>query len=97
MNHRRLQLAKAKRATAAASAEAREITTDLLEAEARKRAMGEDEDQFYKGKKIGSIKRYSDSLLMFLMQAADPKKFGKPEVSADDLESLEKILSQLAA
>ena len=93
----RRKKAKKRKASTSQNEEAREVVTDLLEAEARKRAMGEDEDQFYKGKKIGSIKRYSDSLLMFLLQAAFPERFGKPEVSADDLGNLKKILSQLDA
>ena len=48
--------------------------TDLLEAEARRRAFtGIDKPVYYKGEVVGSIKEYSDRLLMFLLKAHDPK------------------------
>ena len=47
---------------------------DLLEAEARRRAVtGIDKPVYYKGKVVGSITKYSDKLLMFLFKAHDPK------------------------
>ena len=47
---------------------------DILEAEARRRAFtGIDKPVFYKGKVVGSTKKYSDRLLMFLLRAHDPK------------------------
>ena len=49
---------------------------DLLDAEARRRAVtGIDKPVFYKGEVVGSIKKYSDSLLMFLLRAHRPQKF----------------------
>jgi len=79
-------------------AEARETVTDLLEAEARKRAIeGVTEPVYHQDKVVGTIQKYSDSLLMFLLQAAFPEKYGKPEVSDADIENLENILSELAA
>ena len=77
--------------------EALEEGTDLLDAEARRRAVtGIDKPVFYKGEVVGSITKYSDSLLMFLLKAHRPQKFcdcgkvkhpGATDVSADkDLE-----------
>ena len=54
--------------------EALEEGSDLLEAEARRRAVtGIDKPVYYKGKVVGSITKYSDRLLMFLLKAHDPK------------------------
>ena len=54
--------------------DALEEGTDLLDAEARRRAVtGIDKPVFYKGKVVGSITTYSDRLLMFLLRAHDPK------------------------
>ena len=47
----------------------------MLADECRRRALGEDEPQFYKGKQVGVIKRYSDNLLMFLMKGAKPEVY----------------------
>ena len=54
-----------------------EEATDLLEAEARRRAFtGIDKPVFFKGEVVASIKKYSDPLLMFLLEAYDPQMFG---------------------
>ena len=56
--------------------DALEDATDLLEAEARRRAFtGIDKPVFYKGKVVGSTKKYSGRLLMFLLEACNPQKF----------------------
>ena len=56
--------------------EALEEGTDLLEAEARRRAVtGIDKPVYYKGEVVGSITKYSDRLLMFLLRAHRPQKF----------------------
>ncbi len=56
--------------------EALEEGTDLLDAEARRRAVtGIDKPVYYKGKVVGSITKYSDKLLMFLLKAHRPQKF----------------------
>ncbi len=56
--------------------EALEEGTDLLDAEARRRAVtGIDKPVFYKGKVVGSITKYSDRLLMFLLKAHRPQMF----------------------
>jgi hypothetical protein len=57
-------------------AEAEQEAADLLEKEAWRRATeGTDEPVFYKGDQCGSIKRYSDNLLMFLLRGARPEKY----------------------
>jgi hypothetical protein len=49
---------------------------DALEMEARRRAMrGTDEPIYYKGKIVGGVRKYSDTLLIFLLKAARPKKY----------------------
>ena len=50
--------------------DALEEATDLLEAEAWRRAVtGIDKPVYYQGKVVGSTKKYSDRLLMFLFEA----------------------------
>ena len=56
--------------------DALEEGTDLLDAEARRRAVtGIDKPVYYKGKVVGSITKYSDRLLMFLLRAHRPQVF----------------------
>jgi len=52
-------------------------SVDALESEARRRAVeGVEEPLFQKGAKVGTIRRYSDALLMFLLRAAKPDRYG---------------------
>ena len=56
--------------------DALEEATDLLEAAAWRRAFtGIDKPRFYKGEVVGSTKKYSGRLLMFLLEAHRPQKF----------------------
>jgi len=56
--------------------EAVNAAADMLEAEAWRRAHdGVDEPQFYKGEICGHVTRYSDTLLVKLLQALRPEKF----------------------
>lgn len=56
--------------------EALEVSVEWLEAEARRRAAdGFLEPQFFAGSKCGSIRKYSDTLLIFLLKAHNPKKY----------------------
>ena len=67
---------KADESFAAAWAEAEDIAADLLEEEARKRAVdGTPEPVYYKGQMVGAVRRYSDNLLMFLLKARRPERF----------------------
>lgn len=50
--------------------------TETMEAEARRRGMlGVDEPVFHQGEVVGSIKKYSDTLLIFLLKARAPEKY----------------------
>ena len=54
--------------------EALRIACDLMEGEARRRAVeGVLEPVFYQGAKCGTIRKYDSQLLMFLLKAHDPK------------------------
>ncbi|MBL6782976.1 MAG: terminase [Alphaproteobacteria bacterium] len=56
--------------------EALAIAVDQLALEARRRAVeGIEEVRYYQGEPIGSMRKYSDQLLMFLLRAYDPKTF----------------------
>ena len=50
--------------------------SDRLEEEARRRAVeGVDDPVYYKGEQVGVIRRYSDTLLIFLLKGAMPEKY----------------------
>ncbi len=60
-----------------------EASTDLLEAEARRRAhKGVEEPVFWQGKVCGAIQKYSDTLLIFLLKAHRPEKYREAVVVA---------------
>lgn len=53
-----------------------EEATERLEAEARRRAAdGVLEPIYYQGKRVGSVRKYSDTLLIFLLKAHAPDKY----------------------
>jgi hypothetical protein len=53
-----------------------ELGTAALEDEALRRAYhGVEEPVFYEGVQCGSVTRYSDKLLMFLLKARHPAKY----------------------
>lgn len=55
--------------------EALVVAKENLELEARRRAEGFAEAVYYNGKKVGSVRKYSDTLLIFLLKAHDPAKY----------------------
>jgi len=56
--------------------DAHEQACDSLEQEARRRAAeGVEEPVFYQGKEVGTVRRYSDTLLIFLLKGAMPEKY----------------------
>lgn len=56
--------------------EAGEAAADLLEKEARRRAVeGVERPVFHKGEECGRIREYSDHLLMFLLKGVRPEKY----------------------
>jgi len=55
---------------------AREQAADMMEAEALRRATrGVEEGVWHAGKRVGVERKYSDTLLIFLLKAARPKKY----------------------
>lgn len=61
---------------AEAFAQAEQQACDRLEQEARRRAVeGVEEPVFHRGKQCGVIRKYSDTLLIFLLKGAMPHKY----------------------
>ena len=87
---------------AAAWEDALEEAADRLEMEAFRRAVdGVGEDRFFGGHVVGEVTRYSDALLMFLLRARRPQRFGpRPETGSgitgrDETENDEQFLATL--
>lgn len=58
--------------------EAIKVSADALEEEARRRAVdGVDRPVFYQGAKVGTMKEYSDQLLIQLLKAHKPEQFNE--------------------
>ena len=56
--------------------EADATAIDVLEKEARRRAVGGTEEPvYYQGVEVGTVRRYSDTLLIFLMKGNNPEKY----------------------
>lgn len=69
--------------------EAIESSVDLLEIEAARRAIkGVEEPVYYKGKVVGTVKRPSDALLMFLLRAHRPAKYRENHKLVKQLEDM---------
>ena len=83
----------------AAWADALEEAADRLEMEAFRRAVkGVGEDRFFQGSVVGEVTRYSDSLLMFLLRARRPARFGTGAVtdtSDSGMENDDRYLAEL--
>ena len=98
------QFLKALAETGNVSDEALDIAVDLLEGEARSRAVeGVEQPRFHQGRICGTVRKYSDSLLMFLLRAHRPETFreGK-DAGSDDMErhlkgAKEKLAARLEA
>ncbi len=70
------KLAKRDPEFAQAREEAIEAGTEVLEDEALRRARdGTDKPIYQGGKKVGSVREYSDTLLIFLLKARNPAKY----------------------
>jgi hypothetical protein len=55
---------------------AKERAVESMEEEARRRAVaGVDEPVYYQGEVCGAIRKYSDTLLIFMLKAARPKVY----------------------
>jgi len=78
--------------------DALEEAADWLELEALRRAIdGTEEGRYFRGEMIGTITRYSDSLLMFLLKARRPAVFGNRHNRHQDPEFDEGKLDALRA
>jgi hypothetical protein len=56
--------------------DALEDAVDMLEAEARRRALhGTDRPVYYRGEAVGTVREYSDTLLIFLLKASRPERY----------------------
>lgn len=82
---------------AAAWEDALAEATDYLALEARRRALeGVEEVRYFKGEPVGTIRRYSDALLMFLLRAYRPGVYRNPDpVSPQHHETLDKARDDL--
>jgi hypothetical protein len=57
------------------------IAGDVLEDEAVRRAVeGWEEPVYYQGNKVGSVTRYSDGMLQFLLRGFKPEKYGTQRI-----------------
>ena len=87
------------RVFAAAWADALEEAADRLEMEAFRRAVrGVGEERFFQGSVVGEVTHYSDSLLMFLLRARRPGRFGArpmPESGDTGIENDDRYLAEL--
>ena len=95
---------------AAAFKQADEQATDALELEARRRALeGWDEPVYQKGQLVGTVRKYSDTLLIFLLKGARPEKYrervdvgsepGRPlavQMSDADAEAAARLVTEFA-
>lgn len=73
-----------------------EMFYDSLEDEARRRsAEGTIEPVFYRGVQTGEIRKFSDTLLMFLLEGARPEKYRKNiKISADEAKDLDDAIAR---
>jgi len=63
--------------------EALEIGAGALEDEAHRRAAeGVEEPVYYKGEVVGTVRRYSDVLLIFLLKGLKPERYNRAAVGA---------------
>lgn len=80
---------------------AQEAACDHLEAEARRRAVdGWEESVFFKDEVVGTKRRYSDTLLIFLLKGNNPEKFAERHQSIHEhnhTHSLEQRRERLSA
>lgn len=83
--------------------DALETAIDALDAEARRRALeGVEVPHFHQGRIAGTVRKYSDSLLMFLLRAHRPDRYrdrpaGGSEADADLEDDLAGAREALAA
>ena len=75
--------------------EAEQKAIEGLEREARRRAIeGTEEPVFHQGQQVGAIRKYSDTLLIFLLKAARPERYRERiDLSIDIRREAERVAS----
>lgn len=100
---RAYQIKAADPAFAAEWTDALETAIDALDAEARRRALdGVETPHFHQGRVAGTVRKYSDTLLMFLLRAHRPERYrdrptGGSDADADFEDDLAAARDTLAA
>ena len=85
---RAYQLKAADPGFAAEWADALETATDALDAEARRRALeGVETPHFHQGRVAGTVRKYSDPLLMFLLHAHRPDRYRDRPAGGSDADA----------
>ena len=85
---RAYQLKAADPGFAAEWADALETATDALDAEARRRALeGVETPHFHQGRVAGTVRKYSDPLLMFLLRAHRPDRYRDRPAGGSDADA----------
>lgn len=81
-----------------AFADAEDVAIEGMEREARRRAVEGTEKPVYQGGElVGTIREYSDTLLIFLMKAARPSKYReRVDVTLDIRREIEKLTADPA-
>lgn len=83
---------------ARAFADAREDVADTLETEAIRRAtVGVEEPVFYKGELVGHVRKFSDTLLIFLLNGLRPEKYRDRRVEVVTVDALDSEIARLEA
>jgi AcrR family transcriptional regulator len=76
--------------------QALDVAADVLEDEARRRAYeGVNEPVFHKGEKVGTVRKYSDTLLMFLLKGIRPQKWRESRATIPPAELNKMIETEL--
>lgn len=85
---RAYQLKAADPGFAAEWADALETAIDALDAEARRRALdGVETPHFHQGRVAGTVRKYSDTLLMFLLRAHRPERYRERPAGGSDADA----------
>ena len=70
------------------------VAVESLETEARRRALdGWEDPVYYQGQPVGAIRRYSDRLLIVLLQAHKPELYNQQQIA--ERQSCENLMEQL--
>lgn len=89
------QVRKESKPFAGAWEDAISAVEDRIESEAVRRAVdGIEEPYYYQGKECGTVRKFSDSLLMFLLKTRCPERYGD-KAGQGDAPSAEQVIFEL--